>query len=257
MDNKPPTQRTKGVEARELDEGTNSEPIYNQKDLTIKDVELVVDLVKNMKEDGLIGGNSSHIAMKNHNSFAVGTSYAGLKVIENCQHLYSGKLPQGHRILKDIIYASSLNCYFLVTSSKILRKDINRKTPYVYMTVKCGGRSGACINYSNIYHKLVISKDWKTISLIDLRIRKIGINLGTSCESYINCFKLFGKKDDKVVAVTFDGNVVVYSLDKGQKRGEIARNQIEIERRGDRQDLPLSIAVCNRNQYVLIEVGIT
>ena len=68
----------------------------------------------------------------------------------------------------------------------------------------------------------------------------------------IRDIKFFDKEDNKVVCLTHDGHVVLYSLDYEQKTAStVAQYQEEIMK--ERDEEVVSIAVCNKNQYVFVD----
>ena len=105
--------------------GGESQEINQDKEQEPKDLTVVVERVKDCKKEGLIGGPLTHVALKSHNSYLIGTEKKGLVVLENGSQEYSLKLPHKFDYLFDTIYYPPLNCYFLVSFTKLYRKDID------------------------------------------------------------------------------------------------------------------------------------
>ena len=94
-----------------------------------------------LKEEGITGEGWSYMGVKDSNSFLIGTEKKGLKLVEDGTKFYSAKLSEEAREIKDIVYFPPLNCYFFAaTSSKLYRKDIDDKPPYLFMKLNCGNR---------------------------------------------------------------------------------------------------------------------
>ena len=68
----------------------------------------------------------------------------------------------------------------------------------------------------------------------------------------IKDLRLFGEQEDRVVSLTEDGYVALYSLSYDQKRGVMAHHQIEMME--EREENTVSMAVDGKNQYVFVEI---
>ena len=219
-----------------------------------------------MRELGYIGQEWTHMAIKDENSFLIGTVNSGLKLIDEGEEIFKGSIPleQQRGFLAmlfssdlppmDMIYIQPLYCYFFQHKMKLYRKDITNKPPYLYMDVLCGVRNGACFRYSNLHEKLIINKDAQNISVVDLQRKKVEIEVKKRVGMGIMDFRLFGSKEDQVVSVTNDGFVLLYKLDYGQKRGSVIDHS-EIKLFRDRAEMPVSVAVCGKGEYVFVEIG--
>ena len=91
--------------------------------------------IQDFFQANIIGGARTLVAMKSPDSFLMATFDKGLILIEDEDQLYSGRLP-GKRSLQGISYISLIHCYFLVVDDKILRKDINKRPPYLFVQIK-------------------------------------------------------------------------------------------------------------------------
>ena len=226
----------------------------NKERPNLENLELVVQEVKNLYQEGYVGGNWTHLAIKDPKDYMIGTSTEGVKLVKGNTEIYSGKLPPDDLYLLDITYAPCTNCYFLASRDKLYRKDINNRPPYFYMAVKCGLRPGAFFSYSHMHKRLIVCKNGRSIGVINPKTKKVELVMGKYFRGLIEDFKLFGKHENRVVSVTGDGNVILYSLNFGRKRGIVSKYQVELLLE-ERNEVPLCLAVCSRNEYVILETG--
>ena len=220
----------------------------------IDKVKLNVDKVRDCKEEGVIGGIWTQIALKNHKSFLIATSRKGLKIFENGTQKYSLKLPTDFNFLMDAIYIPPLNCYFLVSRSKLYRKDMDVKPPYLYMDLRTGGRVGAHLRFSRIHERLIVNKNMKNISVINPMTREVEIEVEGRIGDTIMDFRLLGEHENMVVSVTRGGHITLNSVDYEQKTFSVITHHQE-QLMKERKECPLSIAVCNNDTYVFVEIG--
>ena len=215
-------------------------------------MEVVVEEVKDCSIGYKIGGHYTHIAMKNPNSYLIGTTFRGIRLEHNNGALtYSGKLTGASTCIWDIIYASSpLDCYFLASNDKLYRKDIDAKPPYVCLSIECGYRYGACLRYSEVHQRLIFNKDDTNLAVFNPKTKRIEVVLKKSFGEEICDFRLFGRQEDRVAAVTEDGHVILYSLGYGNKRGVMAHYQEEMRKSSESA---MTFAVCVKNEYVFVE----
>ena len=219
-----------------------------------ENMEIALEELRSHEEEGVIGGDLTYIYMKNPTSYMIGTDEKGIKVIEEGAEIYSGTLPGEEAWLRDIIYISHLNCYLMADESKLYRKDIDEKPPYLLMEVKCGLRVGACFRYSNLHERLVIIKDEKNISTVNLETKEIEIEVVKKFEDSIRDLKLFGEKQDRVVCITYNCHILLYELDFEENEGS-AIDHFNLKRVQGRGECGSSIAVCDKGKYVLAEIG--
>ena len=88
--------------------------------------------------------------------------------------------------------------------------------------------------------------------MINPRMKKIEIKIEKSVGKEILNFRLFGKEENRAVAVTHDGFLVLYSLHYGLKRGVLSYHHEELI--PDREETPISIADWPKNQLILLEI---
>ena len=223
-----------------------------KQELRLEDLKLTVEKIKDCREEGFIGGPKTHVAIKDSNSFLIGTSRRGLLLFNDGTEVYSG---ERHRAgdLHHIIYAPHLKCYLLAFNKKLYRKNIDNRPPYALMDVDFGWDYIVRLRYSNLHQRLIINKDNQNISIINPKMKKIEAVMRKDVGDRITDFRLFGGNEDRVVSLTWDGQVLLYSLTGGQRRGVIHSSEIELI--GERDEMCVSLAVCEKNPYVLVEIG--
>ena len=220
----------------------------------VRDLKLEVKPVKDCSESGLVGGSMTHLALKDHSSYLIGTVFRGLKLIENGAQVYSANLPEENNFFFDIYYVPPpLNYYLLIFKDQIFRKDINHKPPYLFMKLACCSRWGASLRYSKLLQRLIIRKDFNKISVINLKTRKLEIQCKKDIGQEIADFRLFGEKDNRVISVTRDGYILLYNLDFDKKRGVVGHYRIEVM--SERTEEAISVALCEKSEYVFVELG--
>ena len=197
----------------------------------------------------------THVALKDHNSFLIATDSQGLKVFEKGILVFSGELPEGDIQIFDAIYIPALNSYLLASRSELYRKDINVKRPYLYLSVECSSRYGSYFRYSKLQERLIVNQNTCYISVINPVTRKTEIVIQKGVRWDINDFRLFGENEDRVVSVNLEGHIVLYSLNYAQKRGVVSVYQEKLMK--VRYEELRSTSVCQKNQYVCVEVGTT
>ena len=219
----------------------------------IRDMELNVRYVMNLRQDKIIGGDYTLLAVKNHSSFLIATFGKGITLVEKRLTKYS---TQVKKRLLDMIYVEDLNCYFLSYGKKLYRKDIDDNPPYVYMEVHCGLRAGACFQYSKLNKRLIVNKAKKSIAVINLETCEVEIEIESekTVGDEIFVFRLFEEKEDRVIAATKNGRILLYRVDFGKKEGTIT-TEFTFRLNSDREERIKSITVCSRSQNVLFEVG--
>ena len=197
-------------------------------ELSLDDLRVNIELVKNYEEKSRIGGQVTSIALKDHNSILIATLFKGLSVFENDIQVYTGPLPGKQRSLFDTTYYPPLNCYFMASFSQLFRKDINDKPAYLFLNIWCGGRFGACLRHSNINERLFVNKDRHNISVVNPQTKKVEILMKKTVGDSIEDFKVFGKNENGVVSITSNGYIVLYNVACDHKNGEVAHQRVEL-----------------------------
>ena len=171
--------------------------------------------------------------------------------------VYTGNLPGGGFLRRDflrgVIYIPCLNCYFIVDDFCLYRKDIKNKPAYLFMRLRSWERSDNSLKYSNEHHRLIFNKDSINISALNPRKRKIDVEFEKIVGIEILDFKLFGRNATRVVSVTKDNYIFLHNLSEAQKRGVVASYKVEPIHGREKQCT--SVAVCDKSDYVFIEIG--
>ena len=223
----------------------------NSSENQISKMEIKIEILMDLKETGVIGENYSVLALKNNYSFMVGTFKKGLRLVENGATIYSSAA-QHH--LGDIVYVRDLNSYFLSYDQKLYRKDIDECPPTLFMDVYCGLRFGGCFQYSKLNKRLIVNKDKKAISVINLRTKELEIEVEKPFGEDIFCFRLFGDQEDRVMGATTHGHVCLYQLDYLKKRGSLALG-VSYQLDQEAEEKIKSVTICSKNRYIFIEIG--
>ena len=219
-----------------------------------KTVKVKVERIRDHREAGIIGGAWSFVALKSPTSYLIGSNLKGIKLIENRAEFFSSRLEK--QFLKDICYIKRSNFYVLSFQEKIYRKDVDNKPPYEFLDVSCGQRNGASFRYSSIHHRLVIVKDRANIAVVNTDRKRVENEIkrdNKECSNIIQDFRLIGKRETGVVYLTFGGclNLCFFSYDL---KKICAQNYFQIELKKERNELPLSLAVCEKKKYLLVEL---
>ena len=234
-------------------ETTQKESSLNTESQSLQNLEITVNLVKECREKDIIGGNWTLVGLKNENSFLIGTSRNGLRLIDNGLDLYSDINRLSDDSLYDIIFISVINCYLIASYEKLYRKNIDDRPPYLYLDLKCGFRLGTYLRYSDKNYKLVINKDRVNISVIDLKAKKLAIEMNKEVGKSITDFRVFGESQKRVVSVTEDGYIILYSLGHAHKLGIVARHQLDLIK--TRKESLISVSVCPKDKYAVVEIA--
>ena len=229
----------------QVNEDSPNDIHFSEKNLKVK-----IDKIETYTNESLIGSRLTSLAMKNAGSYLIGTSSLGIILIENGEKIYSETLPKDSRVLLDILYIEHLDRYLIDCDNQLLYKDIDEKPPYKFMDTERIYRIAASFFYSKINRRLIYTKDWKKVSMIDFRTKHIELEIPESSRTYIWDFKVFREKEDKVVAINKNGDVFLYTICYQLKKvlhfsHSKVRLQVGVETGS-------SMAVCNKNQYVLL-----
>ena len=226
-----------------------SQTIINR--LTLK-----VEKVHSHPKEGIIGKGRSIMGIKNHNSYLLATKNKGLQVIENGDLVYSDEFQiEDGAPTRDIIYVKSMNCYFLDSDYVLFRKDINSDPPYEYMDILCRPkRIGAGFQYSSMYERLILNKDRYQLSAVNLETKRVEVEMEKTGGGHIKDFRLLQETQDKVVSVTRDGVLVLYKFNFLKKKGSVI-GKFDLDLIKERDEIALSIAVCPKGRFILVEVG--
>ena len=185
----------------------------------------------------------------------IGTAIKGLKIIEEGTEVYSGKLPVEGGYLLDTIYIPNENCYLLRHNNQLFRKDIDENPAYLFMDVICGARAGACFKYSIVQKRLIINKDMRNISVVNLQTKTVEIEVEKTVGDILSDIKVFGPQDTRVASASDDGYLLLYKLNYSQRQGSIV-GSYKIDLMEERREVVRSLGVCSKHQHVLVEIGL-
>ena len=219
----------------------------------IEEMSLKIAEVRNHK-DGFIGKDWTLLAMKDHNSYMIGTKRKGVKLIEGNNQLYSGRLPVENGLLVDIIYVQHLNCYLVHHDYKIYRKDVNDQPPYLYMKIKIALRIGSSFRYSKIHERVIIAKNLRYISALNVEKKQVEIRVKKKFGDKIQEFRIFGKGQNTVISVTNDGHILAHKLNF-KKKSEQILSHLELKLLKHRGEIGTSLAVCDKDQFIFVEIS--
>ena len=227
---------------------------FNDQDLSIK-IKKTKDFLGEFN-----GYDHTFLAMKSTKTYMIATTYRGTTLIKDYKKIYSGYLPKGAYFSGNMFYSKHLDCIFLVSGPQLLRKDLDDKPPYFYMKLP-GKLQRYCkaFRYSNIHSKLVYRvKESHSIAIIDLILRKQTFWLKHNLGSSIKDIKLFGKKENKLLAVTKKGDLVLFVLEFLKKKVLAFKSQrIEFfnqKKYSSYFEKPRTVSVCDQNKYALVQL---
>ena len=226
-----------------------------QEEPQLDDLTLTVDQIEELEEEeeeDMIGDGLTFVGLKNHTSYLIWSNTKGMKLVENNVELYSAQLPKERKYFWDAVYTPSLNCYLMPSTYTLYRKDIDDKPPYLFMDVNCGGRMGSMLQYAKTNHRFIISREGKTISLLNPKTKKLEVNLKKGVGRGIQHFKPIGMHENRVIAVTYDGFIVLFSLGYSHRRGLVSYLQIAMDQQSEEA---LCFAVCPKGEYLFVGLG--
>ena len=208
------TERTK---KSETDKGFRS--LSTDPDYKFKEEDLEVTLEEVVDHSGpTIGLNYSFLALKNSTSYAIATSIKRLFVVEDEAQAYSDRLYGSSKFLRDLVYIDHLDCYLLNQNNRIYRKKIDERVPSPFIRLHCGYERGRCLLYSKLNRRLIIPIQGKNIAVVNLERKQVEIQIKMQQRPYIRDFKLFGRRENKIVWVVSGGSInrcsISYDLKK-------------------------------------------
>ena len=215
-----------------------------------KDLKITVEQIQDHSELEIIGGCATYIAFKNLTSYAIGTDRSGLKVIKEGAEIYSKRFLSSAR-LDGIIYINSLNCYLLYLRSRIYRKDIDNKPPYLYMKLYLGSRSSNSIKYSKIHNRLILAKYLNNnLALINLERKRIELEIRRVDGSTIQDLKIVGPKESQIATIARNGRIELFSLTFNLKR-VVRSYRHQVKLLSSEFECGQTVAVCEKNKFLL------
>ena len=256
------------------DSSTNSDAYeddpFSQDQYEVDEITLTVDQINDLTGDPecKIGGVTTHVALKNPNTYMMATNLAGFKLIKDGKKLfYFDELPGDEEYVTQMIYIDHLDCFLMYLSSgdTIWRKDIDWNLHYKYMSFKDTSSSSFAyfrpiFEYSKINQRLIVDMR-KGIGIIDLDRKQIEFEAIKETGGPSLAFKVFGELEERVISLTNDGYFQLYTLNYALKKvcsvsssyiGDICS---ELEDREDPKKDRFSIAVCDKNKYAIVSRG--
>ena len=238
--------RSNKIKKTDISDTSEISEIYN--------ISMNTECISDHRQQGIVGYDWTFLALKNKNSYMVGTANNGIKVIENSVEVYSNKLPHFGVWLVDMVYVGLLDCYLFYYNNQLYRKDIDTRPPFVFMSVICGHRVGACLRYSKFHKSWIINQDRTTISVVNLYRKKVEIEVNKTIGTNIEDFRVLGDQEDRVVSITEDGYIILNQLEYAERTGKVI-NSYQVTPRERKLEVPLSVAVCPKGEYILVELG--
>ena len=246
------TKRTKSANTDSEAENHNQSQTFPKFERTLLKVD--VEIIKDHHDPGVIGGSWTFIALKNPTSYLIATSWLGLKLYENGDHIYSDCFPGNWGELYDIIYIEHLNCYLLSFTDKLYRKDINPSAPYPFMNLCCRLRPGNCLRYSRINKRLITALEKRLIAVVNLYRKQVEMKIRTEKKISVKDFKVLGKKENMVVYLTDLGSLSLCSLNFGLRK-ICTKHTYQIDSTENRTVDGHSLAVCDQSRYILAQIS--
>ena len=113
-----------------------------------------------------------------------------------------------------------------------------------------------CLRYSLSSKRLVLFLESKYLALINLDAKKIEFQLKKAASEVIT-YRLFGKDQNKIAAITDDSRLLLYILSYPRKK-LLASTQFELPLSQKREETLTSFAVCDKteNDYILLQTHI-
>ena len=263
------TIKTKGVQTRAPGQPLEKQGIYltsfkvSLVNETIrKNIEKVSFQVKQLQtipDPGYLSRRcTSILALKNKTSYLMVTSYARFIMVEDNRVTDEGRLPNPRADVKDAIYIPPLNCYLIDHNDNVYRKNLDgdeHLPPYVYLDWKCSDRAGCSFLYSKKNKKLILVKESYKIVLFNLftKEEEVELKLGNPFPENIIGLKFLGKDEMRCIAASAEGFLHLISFNYEKNQGSILAS-CKTELFSELSQEFSSMAVCERGQYVFVEV---
>ena len=211
-------------------------------------------IVENYKEPCHKGGGLTLLAMKDPASYLIYTQEAIITLIDNNIEIYSSTDWKEAGFVRDIIYVKPLNSYFLNNEEILFKKDIDENPPYPYMDIEFGFRLGSAFQFSEINNRLVINHLAKNLTVVDLELKRVELDIRCSEGYKILDFKILGEKENMVVSLYASRSVVLHTVNF-ELRKVCAVHRLKLKMIEERNEGVLSVAVCDKSEYLLVELA--
>ena len=182
-------------------------------------LQIKVEKLQSLTKEGIITNTWTRIALKNPTSFLIASHNSGLRLFENNKELYSG-IGNQNLICRNfffIAFIPSQNCYLFTGTNYIYRKDINSEHPYKWFKIDQARFWRPCLVYSKIYNKIILLKSKyhkKSFAVLSPKIKKLESSFGDSLPE-IYRLEIMRKDEKKILAVTFDGILLIFKIGFG------------------------------------------
>ena len=229
-------------------------PSFDQLNIHIKRNE---SLAENEELD--LGENSTYIAMKSINSFLVASYYKTLVVVQDEKILFKGKPTDDPNFeVTGALYAAAEDCYFLTSfqQKRVYKKAIDGQEPEVFLDGHAvGWMNGRAPKYSLKNNALVMDHNQKNLLIVSAQDPSKRIEINQDLTDNIKDFKIYGKDENKVAALTYDGWVLLYQYDIQAGTGEIVgRHRLDILNNQDRKEEGLSLCIGPGGEHILVHL---
>ena len=235
--------------------GEEDQPTQNAQSEELN-ISLDLKLVKKHKGWFNFRHSWSQLALKNENSYFIGPlDKEKFTLFENGEILFSGKVDNsGWTFMTGLTYIESLDCYLFNNNRSIYRKDIDQKPPYLFLDQNYMiGQDYLDQHQSLVFWNL---KD-RILSVVNLETKKTEFESKISMGGQICGFRSFGGEGSKeyFVSLMQDGYLFLHELDFEKKEGAVVGFfNLELDRQ--KNESTSCFAVCEKNQYVLLEAGV-
>ena len=201
-----------------------------------------------------IGGSYTRVVIKNKNSYLISSSLIsgklkGYILIEDGKKIEERHLSHGANDIMNGVYVKECNCYFLIISQRIYRKNIDTSPPVIWISGSFGWHQHVPFLYSEKQKRIVAVKSKKSLAIIDPINRKIEFELPISFANYIFSVKFFGENDQYLVFATLNRHVGIFHYDFEAKQGKVITS---IYQGGPDSDQTLAVDINAKNRVILV-----
>ena len=233
----------------------NKETPANEKAFNENSLNPKIETINTHCHEGTIGLHNTDLVMKSESTYLIMTDFRGMKVIKDCEQVYSGSLPQKDSV-DGSVYDDHLDCFFFTHGGIIYRKDIDDKPPSVFMNLRALRRYFGKLRYSLKNRRMVSIASSKFIMVVNNAEKRVELDVNKGIDGYISSFRVFGSKGNKVVSVTRAGllllHIFCYKLKKLTKFNSFQIELVKGEK--SKQEVAESIAVCEENEHILVSI---
>ena len=213
-----------------------------------------VEILKDHSGSIHVGGSMTRFALKNHNSYFIGSQGNGYKLFENGQKVDEGAFSAGANDLVNAVYVKDCDCYFMILSGKLYRKRIDALSPEIWIDNQGFGvglwwNHHTALYYSEKLKRIVTVKGDKTIAFIDPNKKEIEFQLLFGFADHLMDVKFFGENDEKILFVAQNGYVGIFKYNLNQRKGQIIS---KIHYPGSGEQRGSAIDIDSRNKVALI-----